>query len=221
LAVAGLTLMSAQVPAQQIKPPDIDYRPVISDLNAIAASWNLKELTIGNVAVVGAVGSGTARLALREQYAAKMASYFKSIDAKPDGKLNHAEFVQAEQRLFEKAGASREAIAFLSYRLKIRPPKDGNTFDVAAFNERVTAAEALSCAIRVQTVVAASNPAPPESARHAECIFDFVLGLSVAVLDTGIQVFGPEVAGPILPTIIAWSSGSWAWDEVKDGWNCK
>jgi hypothetical protein len=220
ILVLAVAAMPAPVLAQQTKS-GIDYRPVVSDLNAVVASWDWKQPTNGNVAMVAAIGCGTARMALREQYAAKLGAYFKSIAPPLGEKIEPATFGQAEQAAFEKAGATKDAVALLTYRMKMRPAKVPNTFDERAFTERVAAAEALSCGVRAQNIAAATQPASKEAIRHGECIMGLILGLSVGVVDAGIAVFGAEVVTPVVSTLVSYYSGSWAWDEVKEGWECK
>lgn len=216
-----LALMSAPAIAQQPKPPSIDYRPIISDLNAVAANWDWKQPTNGNVATVAAIGCGTARMALREQYAARMGAYFESIAPPPGERIETATFIQTEQALLKKAGASPGAVSLVTDRMKMRPPKATDAFDRGALTERLAAAEALSCAIRTASAASAKEPASKESLRQGECIMGMVIGLAVGVVDTGIAVLGPEVVTPVVSTLLSYYSGSWAWDELKEGWECK
>jgi hypothetical protein len=211
------------------KRPVVDYRPLVGDLNAAMVLWDWKQPTYAHVAAVASIGCGAARTALSQGYARQLSDYFKSIKLESEPKVEFSDFLQAEVKAFQKAGANEQVVARLTHRLKIRPSLERSTFDEAVYAKGLVQFEALSCGSRLPAFLAASKepssdakrPASPEYARRGECIIDMMLGLGVGAVDAAIAVFGPEVVTPYPAMVISYLSGSWAWDEMKDGWTCK
>jgi len=216
--IALFVTFSSACLAQNEGLKNLDYQPMISDLNVVAPLLAKEKLSNGDVAMVAAVGCGTARVALRNRYAASFGPFLRSSYPSQDtlSKINLEAFLKSEDLILQKVGASPASRILVAATIKAAPqlPPEPSAED-NSLNRGLQKLERDSCSVREQPLTAPTEPASEAQTRFARCVGRALVGTAVIVADGFAAAAAFEL--PVAATIIAAISGGWGWNRVEEG----
>ena len=219
-AAAAILLASPTSFAQMPVPSEIDVRPVISDLNAVA-SISKDELSNFDVAVIAGVACATMRVAARERYAERIgAALQRSYPSSDQVRGTSLErFIEFKRDTLLKYGASDQAINLVEKEIRDYPNLPTSApASVGLLRERVSKLESESCNLRAQPVAAPAAPASAKDASWGRCLRTSVVGAGVMVVNYGIVITLTPYTGlaGLGAFILGGISVSWGWNRLEE-----
>jgi len=210
--------LSAPCFAQSEGLNDLDYRSMISDLNAVAPRLTNERLSNSDVAMVAAIGCSTARVGLRNGYSAKIGPFIRSNYPSQDtlAKIDIGTFIRSEDLILQKVGATQAARVLVQQTIKAAPNLPTTPpSDNASLESGLRRLEKDACSMREAAVTAPAEPAPESQSRFARCVGRAIVGMGVIVADAFAVAATLEL--PVAATIIAAISSGWGWNRVEEG----
>jgi hypothetical protein len=203
--------------AQNVDLKNLDVRPMISDLNAIAPRLEKDRLLNSDVSFIAAVGCSNARVALRNRYPTIIGPFLRSNYPSPEviNKINIGDYAKSEDILLGRVGATMPARMFVQRTIKasptlsVKPPSED-----ASLIKALQQLEGQSCQLRERKVEAPSETAPEAESKIALCIAKGIAGTAVIVADAVGATMLVEM--PIAAGILAAISGGWGWTRVEE-----
>jgi hypothetical protein len=202
---------------QNVDLKNLDVRPMITDLNAIAPRLEKDRLLNSDVSFIAAVGCSNARVALRNRYASIIGPLLRSNYPAPEviNKITIGDYARSEDILLGRLGATMPARIFVqrtikaSATLSVTPPAEDGSL-IKALQQL----EGQSCQLRERKAEAPSEPAPEPESKIALCIAKGIAGMAVIVGDAVGATMLIEM--PIAAGILATISGGWGWTRVEE-----